>query len=1265
MNNNQMNNFNNNFSSSDINSNNTIDPNQNIQNDYYNNDAYYNNSNYETNNYSDTTYEEKEKKNGIWWKILLVILVLLIIIILLLKFCTGGKSNDEKYTELKKTICNAAEEYLNNNSTLLDRTTPGKTVIIKLSTLADANLIDAKIENPYYDGGLFKKATVEQYYSMNNSVRLTVLTDGTFGCELVDNANDVTAPVLRLNGNLEITYAVGTEFEDPGYTATDDYDGDITDKVVRSGTYDYSKAGVYEFTYTVEDSAGNVTSAKRKVIYEEYPDLEITLGSILDTVTPMISLKGSNPYCMVKGTQYVEPGAIATDNVDGNITDRMSVENKVTGNLMGAFRVVYKVEDSSGNQAIAYRAVIVTTECPEEKEPEKAVNNAPTITLIGKNSVTINKGTQYIDLGAIANDKEDGDITNKIITDTSRVNVNKAGIYTVTYKVTDSGGKTSSAIRTVTVKESVTGNPSVRFTSRTNNIRVQVGKGTNDLLKTPTAVNENGVAVAVKRRIEDAETGNSVNAINWNKIGKYRVIYTATHGNGILSQDAPAVIVTIYGASIDVADKVIVPERTENCNINEGDIIKGGVQIHTGNVDKEKIKVGVNGPEGMTCKAGIYEVTVKVDVGEGEPVDEKVTVEVVKTINQNAPGKVTITGNTLNTKDPYNKEGSWAGGKVTAIGITYSSTPVANTEISYFEWSSDCNNPKTADDVIIEKTGATTGLLRWKKEGANNICVRAVTTAGVAGAWSDPVKLNIDLTGPSIEFTHTWADGKEDWHNDANLTVKYAAKDNGSGISHFEYTFDDVKGKVGDKVTNPKTHEEASGQLTVNENTESGRKILFVYVRAVDKADNAGEWTLNPAFVNIDTVKPYAPTLSVEGNGTSVVKLNANFTDAPSIRPSGFGKLIYTVDGGSEQEESSKTITAPPNTTSSNVTQNIKVWAVDKAGNRSDLYAEETVTVAPPVTTYNLKSKILEDNDEKADNKSSKGLVYISNSKYLEGNNTIYYFKGNVTNNNVLFAGYCWKIIRTNDSGGIRMIYSGVPVNGTCDVPDSQRVLTKSVYNDSAADARYVGYMYGNSCNSYAECHENINDSTVKKYLDNWYSKNLSNYTKYMDLNAVYCNDRTSYTTIAFTNPGGGYGTTNGYFAGYLRSENYNNLPKYATLKCTNLNDQFSVNSGNKKLKYPIALITVDEVYMAGVDTRNYLYNSTGWMMTMSPGYYDKANGNWRIALEKYGSIRSHKLSIPWVVRPVISLTDKVVITEGNGEAKTPYVVYNYDNILK
>ena len=124
----------------------------------------------------------------------------------------------------------------------------------------------------------------------------------------------------------------------------------------------------------------------------------------------MIQLKGSNPYCMVKGTKYVEPGATATDNVDGNITDRIAVTNKVSGNLMGAFRIVYKVEDSSGNEAIAYRAVIVTTSCPNESEQKDVgVNSAPVITLVGKSAVTVNKGTEYIDLGATAYDKEDGD----------------------------------------------------------------------------------------------------------------------------------------------------------------------------------------------------------------------------------------------------------------------------------------------------------------------------------------------------------------------------------------------------------------------------------------------------------------------------------------------------------------------------------------------------------------------------------------------------------------------------------------------------------------------------------------------------------------------------------------------------------------------------------------------------------------------------------------------------------------------------------------
>ena len=40
--------------------------------------------------------------------------------------------------------------------------------------------------------------------------------------------------------------------------------------------------------------------------------------------------------------------------------------------------------------------------------------------------------------------------------------------------------------------------------------------------------------------------------------------------------------------------------------------------------------------------------------------------------------------------------------------------------------------------------------------------------------------------------------------------------------------------------------------------------------------------------------------------------------------------------------------------------------------------------------------------------------------------NPVYYYKGNVENNNVLFAGFCWKIVRTTETGGVKLIYNGV-----------------------------------------------------------------------------------------------------------------------------------------------------------------------------------------------------------------------------------------------
>lgn len=80
---------------------------------------------------------------------------------------------------------------------------------------------------------------------------------------------DASAPVITLKGSASMTLDVGESFTDPGATAKDDKDGDLTSKIKTSGKVDTSKAGTYTITYSVSDSAGNKTTKKRTVTVKE------------------------------------------------------------------------------------------------------------------------------------------------------------------------------------------------------------------------------------------------------------------------------------------------------------------------------------------------------------------------------------------------------------------------------------------------------------------------------------------------------------------------------------------------------------------------------------------------------------------------------------------------------------------------------------------------------------------------------------------------------------------------------------------------------------------------------------------------------------------------------------------------------------------------------------------------------------------------------------------------------------------------------------
>ena len=74
--------------------------------------------------------------------------------------------------------------------------------------------------------------------------------------------------------------------------------------------------------------------------------------------------------------------------------------------------------------------------------------------------------------------------------------------------------------------------------------------------------------------------------------------------------------------------------------------------------------------------------------------------------------------------------------------------------------------------------------------------------------------------------------------------------------------------------------------------------------------------------------------------------------------------------------------------------------------------------------------------------------------------NNIYYFNGAVENNNVLFAGFCWKMVRTTDTGGVKMIYNGAQTNGSCNNTGDAAQIGTSTFNDNDNSPAYVGYMY-------------------------------------------------------------------------------------------------------------------------------------------------------------------------------------------------------------
>ncbi|ATX82288.1 Cytochrome c2 [Mariprofundus ferrinatatus] len=162
---------------------------------------------------------------------------------------------------------------------------------------------------------------------------------------------DTRPPVIKLRGEASISINEGEEFIDPGATAWDMVDGNLTSRIRVSGEVNTSRPAAYMISYNVSDRAGN--SAKKVSRF-------VTVLRTVDMTPPVITLKGGDSLTLVEDEKYIEAGFTAMDEVDGDLTARVEQGGMVNTARPGTYTLKYFVADRADNRTIIERKITVT-----------------------------------------------------------------------------------------------------------------------------------------------------------------------------------------------------------------------------------------------------------------------------------------------------------------------------------------------------------------------------------------------------------------------------------------------------------------------------------------------------------------------------------------------------------------------------------------------------------------------------------------------------------------------------------------------------------------------------------------------------------------------------------------------------------------------------------------------------------------------------------------------------------------------------------------
>ncbi|MGC9054060.1 MAG: immunoglobulin-like domain-containing protein, partial [Candidatus Hydrogenedens sp.] len=146
-------------------------------------------------------------------------------------------------------------------------------------------------------------------------------------------------PEITLLGDNPMTLSCKEPYNEPGYTATDVEDGDLTSEVIVTGDVDTFTPGTYIIEYKVTDHD------------LEYPmtTTEYRTVNVVDNDLPVLTMEGPVLLAWQLGEPWVDPGYTAEDYCWGDVTDLVEINGVVDVNTPGSYLLTYTPKDGSGN----------------------------------------------------------------------------------------------------------------------------------------------------------------------------------------------------------------------------------------------------------------------------------------------------------------------------------------------------------------------------------------------------------------------------------------------------------------------------------------------------------------------------------------------------------------------------------------------------------------------------------------------------------------------------------------------------------------------------------------------------------------------------------------------------------------------------------------------------------------------------------------------------------------------------------------------------